>query len=122
MPYQVVTSITVVTDGDVGRIIGKPDTLLLIHINVIGVVSVHPVITAVISRYVGFTHVCIHIQFIYAFPTCGNQELMLVQSDNLVELYIIGRLAGDNSPFPSYVIYKYSLFIVSYNNCFETVW
>ena len=59
--YQIITSITVVSDGDAGRIIGKPDAFLLIHINIIDIVSVHPVITIIISSYIGFTHACIHI-------------------------------------------------------------
>ena len=61
MSYQVVTPITVVADCNTGRIIGKPDAFLFIHINVIDIVSVHSVITAIISCYIGFTHICVHI-------------------------------------------------------------
>ena len=65
MPYQVITSITVVTNGNTGRIIGKPDTFFFIYIDIIEIVSVHPVRTTIIGSYIGLTHTGIHIQFIY---------------------------------------------------------
>ena len=90
MPYQVITSITVVTNGNTGRIIGKPDTFFFIYIDIIDIVSVHPVITTIIGSYIGLTHIGIHIQFIYTFSTRSYQKLMSVQSNYLVYLYIIG--------------------------------
>ena len=71
MFYQIITPITVVADGNAGGIIGKPDAVFFIHIDIINIVSIHPVITTIISCYIGLTYVCIHIQLIYAFPSCS---------------------------------------------------
>ena len=90
MSYQIITSITVVSDGDAGRIIGKPDAFLLVHINIIDIVSVHSIITIIISCYIGLAHTCVHIQFIYTSATRSYQKFMIVQGDNPVYLYIIG--------------------------------
>ena len=114
MFYKVITLITIITDCDTCGIIGKPNTLFFIHINVIDIVSIHPIIATIISCYIGFTHGCIHIQFVYPFSTCGYQKFMSVQSYNLVNLYIIGGLTRNDFSCSNHVIYKYSLFVGSH--------
>ena len=95
MLYQIISSITIVTNGNTSRIIGKPNTLLLIHIDIIDIVSVHSIITAIVSCYIRFTLARIYIQLIYSFSTRSYQQLISIQSNQSAALASLSPLLGE---------------------------
>ena len=56
MPEPFIALVAVIPDCDSGGVVGKPDTVPAIHINVIDIVSVHAVVAGVVGGYIGFGH------------------------------------------------------------------
>ena len=61
MLYPVVVGILVIADGNSRRIVGQPDTLLVVYIYIIDNVSVHFVVTTIVRNDIRICFIGVYV-------------------------------------------------------------
>lgn len=67
-----------------------------------------------LSRYIRFTLTSIYIQLIYSFSTRSYQQLISVQSNNLINFHIVWCITRSDFLGFTNIIYKYPFFITTH--------
>ena len=85
MFYPGIFGIIVVADGNAYGVIGYPDALLLVYVEVVDGVSVHAVVAVVVGHNVGLGPVVVHVHLVDACTVGGYQQFLVAERADAVD-------------------------------------
>ena len=106
MFYPVIAWVAIVAHSYTYGIICQPDTVFIIHIDIINAITVHSIIFIVVSNDVWSGVIWIHVHFEYSCTVCGNEKFFVIQRFNGIDADISETFFGLTDLFGIHVIYE----------------